>query len=69
MPPYTNNKRIYKMKNKLKKIFRKFDDQKVNVLSKLVNVKNIKINREKLKTVGKDIKKRFSSKKYKQFIK
>ena len=28
------------MKNKLKKIFKKFDDQKVNVLSKLVNVKN-----------------------------
>ena len=47
MPPYTNNKRIYKMKNKLKKIFKKFADQKVNVLSKLVNVKNIKINREK----------------------
>ena len=36
--------------------------KKVNVLSKLVNVKNIKINREKLKTIGKDIKKRFSSK-------
>ena len=47
------------MKNKLKKIFKKFDDQKVNVLSKLVNVKNIKINREKLKTVVKDIKKDF----------
>ena len=50
------------MKNKLKKIFKKFADQKVNVLSKLVNVKNIKINREKLTTIGKDIKKRFSSK-------
>ena len=50
------------MKNKLKKIFKKFADQKVNVLSKLVNVKNIKINREKLITIGKDIKKRFSSK-------
>ena len=48
------------MKNKLKKIFKKFADQKVNVLSKLVNVKNIKINREKLTTIGKDIKKRFS---------
>ena len=50
------------MKNKLKKIFKKFADQKVNVLSKLVNVKNIKINREKLKTIGRHIKKRFSSK-------
>ena len=50
------------MKNKLKKIFKKFADQKVNELSKLVNVKNIKINREKLTTIGKDIRKRFSSK-------
>ena len=64
MPPYTNNKRIYKMKNKLKKIFKKFDDQKVILLSKLVNVKNIKINREKLKTIGKDLKKKIFSKIY-----
>ena len=62
MPPYTNNKRIYRMKNKLKKIFEKFDFQKENILSKLFNAKIIKIERNKLKTIGKDLKKRFSVK-------
>ncbi len=61
MPPYTNNKRIYRMKNKLKKIFEKFDFQKDNILSKLFKAKIIKIERDKLKTIGKDLKKRFSA--------
>ena len=52
------------MKNKIKKFLKKFDDQKVRVLSKLANVKIIKINKNKLKTKGKDIKKRFSQKVY-----
>ena len=62
MPPYTNSKRIYKMKNKLKKIIKKIDNQKNNLFSKLVSVDILKINTDKLKVVAKDLKKRFSSK-------